>query len=96
MVKMMSASAKPEEALGAVEVNGTVYLVYRLPVGPNARNLGIRHNFGLQGPRRSVFMVVDHGPKHALRSVSVGRSSAPRPLAGLTREHMKPFGVEVL
>ncbi len=86
--------------IGVISIGKTVYQVFRLEVGENSKGAGIRHNFALEGPRGAMFFVTDHGPKYLINSVSMGtknskRLIAFRPLKGLTRAHLAPFGVEV-
>lgn len=81
-------------ALGEITINGTRYTVSALPTSDKAKAIGIRANFAVEGPKGSKFLVTDHGPRYQLTSVSV-TGSQPRPLRGLKRSHMAPFGVEV-
>lgn len=85
--------------IGVISIGRTVYQVFRLETGENAKRAGIRGNYALEGPRGAMFLVTDHGPKYQINSISMGtkgstRLIAFRPLRGLTRAHLAPFGVE--
>lgn len=77
---------------GQTVIGKTVYQVYRLAAKPE---IGIVARFGLVGPKGSTYFVTDHGPKYLLNSVCLGGGvswqAAPRPLRGLTREHLTLF-----
>lgn len=77
---------------GHAVIGKTTYRVYRLPAKPD---LGIVARFGLIGPRGSTYFVTDFGPRYELNSVCLGGGvswqAAPRPLRGLTREHLSLF-----
>lgn len=84
-------------AIGHTVINGTTYSVHRLSTGPNSSRAGILGNYALKGPNGATYFVTDYGPKYQINSVSCGGSKhqrwtpAPRPLRGLTREHLSLF-----
>lgn len=77
---------------GHTVIGKTAYKVYRLPAKPDC---GIVARFGLVGPRGSMYFVTDFGPGYMLNSVCLGGGvswrAQPRPLRGLTREHLSLF-----
>lgn len=83
--------------LGHTVVGKTVYKVYAIRVGENAKAAGILGNYALVGPNGASYYVTDHGPKYQINSVAVGGSKsqrwtpAARPLRGLTRAHLSLF-----
>lgn len=85
---------------GIIGINGRPFRVYVLPVLPNSARAGVKHEFALVGPREAHYLVVDYGPGFRLNSIACGGGDsrgapAPRPLRGLTREHLAAFGVDV-
>lgn len=84
------ATAYPE--IGSTVIGKTTYRVHHMPAKPD---VGIVARFALVGPKGSTYMVTDWGNGYGLNSVCLGGGApwqaAPRPLRGLTREHLAPF-----
>lgn len=84
------------EVLGTVVIGARTYKVSSQPVMWDMQEkAGIQHYFRMEGANGALYLVIDYGPRYELTSLNCGRSRAPRPLQGLTRELMTPFGVEV-
>jgi hypothetical protein len=84
--------------IGWIVVGRTTYQVFGLPVGDNTRRAGVLAHYALVGPGGASYFVTDYGPGYLINSiacgsVTVGRrpAPAPRPLRGLTREHLTQF-----
>jgi hypothetical protein len=84
-----------QDFAGHTVVGKTAYKVYRLPVEAASKDAGVVARFGLVGPRGSTYFVTDWGMNFQLNSVCLGGgvswNAAPRPLRGLTREHLSLF-----
>jgi hypothetical protein len=81
--------------LGIVTVGKTPYQVHRLPVEANSAAAGVVARFAMIGPRGSQVFVTDWGKGFRLNAVCMGGGvswrAQPRPLRGLTREHLAAF-----
>lgn len=75
-----------------IKVGRTVYTAERLMVRDAQRGYGVRASYSLTGPRGATYLVTDYGPKFRPNSIALGGGRSwraqPRPLAGLTNEHL--------
>ncbi len=91
----MAYDVSEQNFAGEAVVGKTRYRVYHLPVGENSQRAGVVARFALVGPRGSSYFVTDHGQNYRLNSVCMGGGvswrAQPRPLRGLTRDHLSAF-----